>query len=70
MILDVTWYPSLYDIINDKIDHFYNPLEDTLEYHFDQHGKYQYLTVAAHDFIPEEEFFDAIEDVDFYDLVD
>jgi hypothetical protein len=37
MTSDVTWDPSLYDNINDNIDKFYDPLEDTPEhkYHFD-----------------------------------
>jgi hypothetical protein len=52
---------------NDYIDPFYAPLEDTPEheYHFDQHGEYQYCTI-----IPDETFFDAIEYVDLDDLVD
>jgi hypothetical protein len=72
MTLDVTWDPSLYDMINDNIDRFYDPLEDTPEheYHFDQHGEYLHRTVAAHTFVPEVEFFDAIEYVDFDDLAD
>jgi hypothetical protein len=47
-------------------------LEDTPEhkYHFNQHGEYQHRTVATHTIVPEEEFFDAIEYVDFDDLVD
>jgi hypothetical protein len=72
MTLDATWDPSLYDNINDNIDKFYDPLEDTPEheYHFDQHEEYQHRTVATHTIVPEEEFFDAIEYVDFDDLVD
>jgi hypothetical protein len=47
-------------------------LEDTPEhkYHFNQHGEYQHRTDATHTIVPEEEFFDAIEYVDFNDLVD
>jgi hypothetical protein len=72
MTLDVTWNPSLYDNINDNIDQLYDPLEDTPEheYHFNQHGEYQNHTVAIHTIVPEEEFFDAIEYVNFDDLVD
>jgi hypothetical protein len=68
----VTWDPSLYDNINDNIDKFYDPLEATPEheYHFDQHEEYRHRTVATHTNIPEEEFFDAMEYVDFDDLVD
>jgi hypothetical protein len=72
MTLDVTWDPSIYHEINDNIDQFYDPLEDTpeLEYRFDQHGEYRYRTVATHTIVPEEEFFDDIQYVDFNDLVD
>jgi hypothetical protein len=49
-----------------------DPLEDTPEheYNFDQHGKYQHHTVATHTIVPEDEFLDSIECVDFDDLVD
>jgi hypothetical protein len=72
MSLDITWDPSLYDNINDNIDRFYDPWEDTPEheYSFDQQGEYQHRTVATHTIVPEEEFFDAIEYIDFNDLVD
>jgi hypothetical protein len=55
MTSDVTWDPSLFVIINDNID---------------QHGEYRHRTVATHTIVPEEEFFDASEYVDFDDLVD
>jgi hypothetical protein len=72
MTLDVTCIPSLYDDINDDINQFHDPLEDTPEheYHFDQHGEYWSHMVATHILIPEEAFFDAIEYVDFDALVD
>jgi hypothetical protein len=54
------------------LTNFDDPLEDTPEneYNFDQHRGYQYHTVATHTIVPEEEFFDAIENVDSDDLVD
>jgi hypothetical protein len=72
MTSDVTWDPSLYHNINDNIDQFYDPFEDTPEheYHLDQHGEYRNRTVATHTIVPEEEVFDAIEYVDLDDLVD
>jgi hypothetical protein len=72
MTLDVTWDPSLYDNVNDNIDKFYDPLEDTPEheYNFDQYGEYLHCAIATHTIFSEEEFFDAIECVDFDDLVD
>jgi hypothetical protein len=72
MTSDVTWDPSLYDSIKNNIDQFYDPLKDTPEhrYHFDQHGEYQHRTVATHTIVPEEDLFDAIEYVDFDDLVE
>jgi hypothetical protein len=72
MTSDATWDPSLYDNINDDIDKLYEPFEDSPEheYHLDQHGEYRHRTVATHTIVPEEEFFDALEHVDFDDLVD
>jgi hypothetical protein len=39
------------------------------EYNFDQYGEYWHCTVAAHNIIPEDKFFDANEFVDYDDLV-
>jgi hypothetical protein len=72
MTLAVTWDPRLYDDINDDIDQFYDPLEDTAEnkYHFDQHREYQHCTVATITIDPEEKIVDAIEYNDFDDIFD
>jgi hypothetical protein len=49
----------------------YDPLEDAPEheYHCDQDGEFQHRLVATYTIIPEA-FFDAVEYVDFDDLVD
>jgi hypothetical protein len=72
MTSDVVWDPSLFDNNNDNIQEFYDPVEEIPEheYNFDQYGEYRHCTVATHNVIPEEEFFDANEFVDYDDLVD
>jgi hypothetical protein len=71
MTSDVDWDPSLFDNDIDDMETFHDTTEDVVDHgHFDQYGEYRHRTVATHTTISEEEFFDAIEFIDFDDLVD
>jgi hypothetical protein len=71
MTSDVDWDPSLYD--NDIVDveKFYDPLVKECEHeNFNQYGEYRHRTVAIHNTTSEEEFFDAVDFLNYEDLVD
>jgi hypothetical protein len=71
MTADLDWDPSTYDNDIDDLEKFHDTsIDDNEHEHFDQYGEYRHRTVATHSTLPEEEFFDAIEYIDFDDLVD
>jgi hypothetical protein len=71
MTADLDWDPSTYDNDIDDLEKFHDTsIDDNEHEHFDQYREYRHRTVATHSTLPEEEFFDAIEYIDFDDLVD
>jgi hypothetical protein len=73
MTADIDWDPSTYDNVIEDIAKFHDTsIDENEDKNFNQYGDYRHRTVAIHSrsTLPEEEFFDAIEYIDFDDLVD
>ena len=71
MTSDVDWDPGMYDNVIDDIEKFHDTMAHDYEHvNFNQYGEYRHRTIATHNILTEEEFFDAIEHIAFDDLVD
>jgi hypothetical protein len=72
MTSDVDWDPCIYDNIIEDIAVFHDLSIDLIQHDnpFDDYGEYRHRTVATHNLLDEEEFFDSMECVDYDDLVD
>jgi hypothetical protein len=71
MTSDVDWDPSLYDNIIENIEEFHDTsVDDHEDPNFDQYGEYRHRTVATHTTLPDAEFFDAMEYIEFDDFVE
>jgi hypothetical protein len=71
MTSNIDWDPSLYDIIIDNMEQFYDADEE--EFHdspFDLQGTYRHQTVATHSLLAEPEFFDVYKCPDLEDIID
>jgi hypothetical protein len=71
MTADVDWNPSIFDNDIDDVETFFDTKDDINSHGpFDQYGEYRYPTVAIHNTTCEPDFFDAIELLDYDDMVD
>ena len=71
MTSDNDWDPSIYDNDITDLEAFHDvTVEDPIHEHFNQYGEYRHRTVATHNIIEEDEFFDANDYMDYDDQVD
>jgi hypothetical protein len=71
MTADVDWNPSIFDNDIDDVETFFDTTDDIISHGpFDQYGEYRFRIVAIHDTSCEPDFFDAVEFLNYDDMID